>query len=138
MTKELEERPKLGMMKEIAALELESCCAVLKGKRDSRMMIKLRGGTTAFQIEVESDKELRGRRERARNARVKKLKTSATGCYSAQPGTISGDPWWRKSASVMAFKGSLTKQVAFVLATACTNPTLFNYLSSMWYARFGA
>ena len=37
------------------------------------------------------------------------------------------------------FQGqSLTRQVAFVLATACTNHTLPNYLSSMWYARFGA
>ena len=52
LMKELEERPKLGMMKEIAALELESSCAVLKRKRDRRMMIKLRGGTAAFQIEV--------------------------------------------------------------------------------------
>ncbi len=79
LMKELEERPKLGMLKEIAALELESSCAVLKRKRDRRMMIKLRGGTTAFQ---EGGKEWRGRREHARNARVKKLKTSATGCYS--------------------------------------------------------
>ena len=43
LMKELEERPKLGMMKEIVALELESSCAVLKRKRDKRMMIKLRG-----------------------------------------------------------------------------------------------
>jgi len=43
LMKELEERPKLGMMKEIAALELESSCVVLKRKRDRRMMIKLRG-----------------------------------------------------------------------------------------------
>ena len=43
LMKELEERPKLGMMKEIVALELESTCAVLKRKRDKRMMIKLRG-----------------------------------------------------------------------------------------------
>ena len=42
------------------------------------------------------------------NARVKKLKTSATGCYSAWPGTISDDPWWRKSASVMAFKARVS------------------------------
>ena len=42
LTKELEERPKLGMMKEIAGLELESSYAVLKRKRDRRMMIKLR------------------------------------------------------------------------------------------------
>ena len=50
--KELEERPKPGLMKEIVALELESSCAVLKRKRDRRMMIKLIGGTAAFPIEV--------------------------------------------------------------------------------------
>ena len=33
---------------------------------------------------------------------------SATGCYSGQPGTISADPWWKKSASVMAFKGRVS------------------------------
>ena len=37
-------------MKEIVALEFESSCAVFKRKRDRRMMIKLRGGTAAFQI----------------------------------------------------------------------------------------
>ena len=42
-TKELEERPKLEMMKEIVALEFQSSCAVLKRKRDRRMMIKPRG-----------------------------------------------------------------------------------------------
>ena len=41
--KELEKRPKLGMMKNIVALELESSCAVVKKKGDWRMMIKLRG-----------------------------------------------------------------------------------------------
>ena len=40
------------LMKEIVALEFESSCAVFKRKRDRRMMIKLRGGTAAFQIEV--------------------------------------------------------------------------------------
>ena len=50
--KELEERPNLGMMKEIVALELESSCVVLKRKKDRRMMIKLRGGMAAFQTEV--------------------------------------------------------------------------------------
>ena len=50
--KEMEERPKLGMLNEIAALEGESSCAVLGRKRDRNMMMKLRGGTAAFQIEV--------------------------------------------------------------------------------------
>ena len=52
LMKELEERPNLGMMKEIVALELESSCVVLKRKKDRRMMIKLRGGMAAFQTEV--------------------------------------------------------------------------------------
>ena len=107
--KELEERPKLGMMKEIVALEFQSSCAVLKRKRDRRMMIKLRGGTAAFQIyRWVGGKGWRGRREHARNARVKRLKMSATGCYSAPPGTTSGYPWWKKSAIVMVFKGRVS------------------------------
>ena len=52
LMKEFEERPKLGMMKKIVALELGLSCVVVKGKRDRRMMVKLRGGTAAFQIEV--------------------------------------------------------------------------------------
>ena len=48
LTKELEERPNLGMIKEIVALELKLSCAILKRKSDRRMMIKLRGGVVAF------------------------------------------------------------------------------------------
>ena len=48
----MEERLKLGILNEIAALECESSCAVLRRKRDRNMMMKLRGGTAAFQIEV--------------------------------------------------------------------------------------
>ena len=42
LIKELEERQRLGTMKEIVALEFQSSCAVWKRKRDRRMMIKLR------------------------------------------------------------------------------------------------
>ena len=49
--KEMEERLKLGMLNEIAALECESSCTVLGRKRD-RYDVELRGGTAAFQIEV--------------------------------------------------------------------------------------
>ena len=48
--KELEERPKLGMMKEIAALELESGCAVLKNDDQAKRRhdsIPDRGGKVA-------------------------------------------------------------------------------------------
>ena len=62
LMKELEERPKLGMMKESVALEFKLSCVVLKRKRDRRKMIKLRGGAAAFQIEV-------GRRQRVEKKR---------------------------------------------------------------------
>ena len=68
--KEIEERPKLGMLNEIAALEYESGCAVLGRKRD-RNMKNLRGGTAAFQIEVGRWKGVeREERVCARNAIV--------------------------------------------------------------------
>ena len=48
----MEERLKLGMLNEIASLECESSCTVLGRKRGRNMMMKLREGTAAFQIEV--------------------------------------------------------------------------------------
>ena len=41
-----------GDNEEVVALEMELSCAALKRKRDRRMMIKPRGSTAAFQIEV--------------------------------------------------------------------------------------
>ena len=86
-------------------------------------------------------------KERARNAGLERLKRSATGCYSAWPGTISyRQPQMEEVSQRDCFQGqSLSKQAAvcFVtgglsfVVTACTNHTLLNYLSSMWCARFG-
>ena len=52
LMKEVEERPKLRMMKEIVNLECESSCAVVKRKEERSMLVKLKGGTAPFQIEV--------------------------------------------------------------------------------------
>ena len=40
------------MMELIAECGVESSCAVLKSKAERRMMLKLRGGTVAFHIEM--------------------------------------------------------------------------------------
>ena len=50
--KEMHEKPKLSMMKQITECEVRSSCAFLKSKAERRMMLKLRGGTAAFQIEM--------------------------------------------------------------------------------------
>ena len=61
---------------------------------------------------------------------VKKLKMSATGCIQCP----AWDHLWRPSVEEVSQRDgfnkgqSLTKQAAFVLATACTNLTLLNYI----------
>ena len=94
--------------KELDEGELESSCVVLKRKRDRRMMIKLTGGTAAFQIEVGRWQGVERKERTCKECQSEEVEASATSRYSAQIGTISGDPWWRKSASVMAFKGRVS------------------------------
>ena len=48
----MEVKPKLTMLKRITNLDEWSDCAGLRQRADRRMMIKLRGGTAAFQIET--------------------------------------------------------------------------------------
>ena len=48
MNEDMEEKPKLRILKEIADLKLESRCALVKKKRKRLMLMKLRGGTAPF------------------------------------------------------------------------------------------
>ena len=50
--KEMHEKLKLSMMKRTMECEVKSSCAFLKSTVVRRMMLKLRGETAAFQIEV--------------------------------------------------------------------------------------
>ena len=50
--KEIHEKPKLSMMKQIMECEVKSTCAFLKSKAEKRRMLKLKGGTATFQIEM--------------------------------------------------------------------------------------
>ena len=52
LAKELEEKPKLCMMKQMAELGIESSCGAVRSQRARRMLVKLRGGTALFQIEM--------------------------------------------------------------------------------------
>ena len=115
------------MMKEIVALELESSCVVLKRKRDKRMMIKLRGGTAVFQIEV---------------GRWQGVERKERTCKECQSGEVEGvqcsawehlrQPLVEEVSQCNGFQG----QATFVLATACTNHTLqlsqFNVACQIW------
>ena len=50
--KEVQKKPKLSMMKLTGECEVESSCALLNSKAVRRIMLKLRGRTAAFQIEM--------------------------------------------------------------------------------------
>ena len=50
--REMEVKLKLSMLKRIINLDERSDCAGLRQRADRRMMIKLRGGTAAFQMET--------------------------------------------------------------------------------------
>ena len=69
LAKELEEKLKLCMMKQIAEPGIESSCAAVRSKRERWMLVKLRGGTAPFQIEMG---KWRGREEYAKNVRMMK------------------------------------------------------------------
>ena len=52
--KDLGKKPKLSMLKKIVegGQDPKSSCTDLKSKRERRVMLKLRGGTAAFQVET--------------------------------------------------------------------------------------
>ena len=45
-------KPKLSMLRRIVKCGEESSCADVKAKRERRVLLKLRGGTAAFQVET--------------------------------------------------------------------------------------
>ena len=51
-SKDLEKKPKLLMIRRLVEYGEESSCAVVKSKRERRVMLKLRGSTVAFQMET--------------------------------------------------------------------------------------
>ena len=49
---DLEKKPKLLMIRRMAEYGEESPCVAVKSKRERRVMVKLRRGTAAFQMET--------------------------------------------------------------------------------------
>ena len=136
LMKEVEERPKLRMMKEIVNLEWESSCAVVKRKKVRTMLMRLRGGT-AFQIEVGRwqgvDREERICRE-CQCQEVEDICHWLIQCpawdHLRQPLMTEANRWVRFEEQ------SRSEQTAIVLSLACVDPRILKHLSSMWYARF--
>ena len=82
-------------MKLIGECEVESSCALFKSKAERRMMLKLRGGTAAFQIETGRWHGIKREERYARNVTVERWRMYAIGFYGALHGTISGNLFWK-------------------------------------------
>ena len=71
-------------------------------------MIKLRVGMAAFQIEVGRWQGVERKEKMCKEYQSGEVEDVCHWVLQCPPGTKSGDPWWRKSASVMAFKGRVS------------------------------
>ena len=137
MNKDMEEKPKLRILKEIADLKLESRCALVKKKRERSMLMKLRGGTAAFQVEV---------------GRWRGVKREERICKECQSGEIEDVCHWllqcpawdhirqplftAQALKDLPERATLEQRTAVILSIACSNNCIRRCISSMWYARF--
>ena len=136
--KEMEERTKLGMLNEIAALKCESSCTVVSRKRDRNMMMKLRGGTAAFQIEVGRWKGVAREERLCKECSSREVEDVYHWILRCPAWDIVRQPLVEEVSLCHGFQGQcLEKQTAFVLSMACTKYSILNHLSAMWYAKFG-
>ena len=131
--KEMHEKPKLSMMKRITKCEVRSSCAFLKSKAEKRMMLKLRGGTAAFQIEM---------------GRWHGLKREERVCKVCDSGEVEDVCHWLLQCSAWnSLRQPLLEamddvgeddgdRTALILSHACRNYHILSIINSMWSARF--
>ena len=133
--REMEVKPKLSMLKRITNLDEQSVCAGLRQRADRRMMIKLRGGTAAFQMET-------GRwRGVARENRI---------CKECGKGEVEDvehvellmcETWKTHREPLIAivqehYEVDQEDLAAIILSLACRSYKVLSFISHMWQARF--
>ena len=113
--------------------EIKSSCAFLKSKAEKRMMLKLRGGTAAFQIEM---------------GRWHGLKREERVCKECDSGEVEDVCHWLLQCSAWkSLRQPLLEamdnlgeddgdRTALILLHACRNYHILSIISSMWSARF--
>ena len=132
--REMKVKPKLIMLKKITDLEEWAGCVGLRRRADRRMMIKLRGGTAAFQIET-------GRwRGVAREERVCKECESGK-IEDAEHWLLRCEAWKSHREPLLALmqehqEADDDNLPAFLLFFACRNYKALSIISNMWHARF--
>ena len=143
MKEDMEEldKPELSILREIADLRLESSCALVKEKRERTMLLKLRGGTAAFQIKV-------GRWQGVmRNDRVCKecqsgevedcLPLAATRPCLGPHQTAPAYTAYRPGMDIWPQGISIKKWTAIILSASCISTSIMKCIRSMSCVCFG-
>ena len=132
--REMEVKPKLSMLKRITNPDGWLDCAGLRQRADRRMMIKLRGGTAAFQIET-------GRwRGVAREDRI--CKECGKGeVEDVEHWLLRCETWKTHREPLIAivqehYEVDQDDLAAVILSLACRNYEVLSFISHMWHARF--
>ena len=129
--KDLEKKPKLSMLKKIVEGGKESSCSDLKSTRERMVMLKLRGGTAAFQVET------------GRWQGVKREDRVCQECSSSEVEDVTHwllrcPAWSSHRQPLLAFAQSHTEDqesTAYLLSHACRNYYILSIMS-MWYICF--
>ena len=132
-SKDLEMKPKLSMLRRTVECGEESSCADVKAKRERRVLLKLRGGTAAFQVET------------GRWQGVKREDRLCKECTSNEVEDVTH--WLLRCPAWNSLRQPLLPEVrshtedaegtAHLLSLACRNFNILSTIMSMWYARFG-
>ena len=134
----MHEKPKLSMMKWITESRVKSSCAFLKSKAERRVVLKLRGGTAAFQIEMKWWHGLKREEQVCKECDSEEIEVvchwllQCSAWYSLQTTSLEAMNGVGEDFSTKG-NGSRT---ALILSYACRNHHILSVINSMWSARF--
>ena len=126
-------KPKLSMLRRIVKCGEESSCADVKAKRERGVLLKLRGGTVAFQVET---------------GRWQGVKREGRLCKECTRNEVKDvTHWLLRCPAWNSHRQPLLPEVqsptedaegtAHLLFLAYRNYNILSTILSMWYARFG-
>ena len=138
LAKELEEKPKLCMMKQMTEQGIDSSCAAVRSKRARRMLVKLRGGTAPFQIEMGRWQGVERERRICKECESEEIEDVCHWLLQCPTWEHLRIPLIDIVAEMDGFRGKSDREkTAFILSQACSKNNILNHLSVMWSARFG-
>ena len=130
LAKELEEKMKLGMMKQMTELGIDSSCATVRSKRARRMLVKLRGGTAPLQIEMGRWQGVERERRICKECESEKIEDVCHWLLQCPTWEHLRIPLIDTVAEMDGFRGKSDREkTAFILSQACSKNNILIILA---------